>query len=55
MAGGEGGMVIGPDGQPIPAPPKEDPLQKKLDELIGLTNQYPQLVAVVIKEWMNGE
>ena len=55
MAGGEAGMVIGPDGQPIPAPPKEDPLQKKLDELIDLTNKYPQLVAVVIKEWMNGE
>jgi flagellar M-ring protein FliF len=48
-------MVIGPDGEPVPAPPREDPLRKKLDELIALTDQYPQLVAVVIKEWMNGE
>lgn len=48
-------VTVGPDGQLIPAAPKEDPLKKKLDELLMITEQYPQLVAVVIKEWMTGE
>jgi len=48
-------ITIGPDGEPVPAGPKEDPLKKKLDELLMITDQYPQLVAVVIKEWMTGE
>ena len=48
-------ITIGPDGEPVPAAPKEDPIKKKLDELLMITEQYPQLVAVVIKEWMTGE